>query len=125
MSTTRKFLDEFAAAFNRHDLDTIMDMMTEDCEFLSAAGDDAEGKRIVGQAAVRKAFGGVFAKMPDAQWQDAEHVIDGDHAVTRWRFTCTLLDGTKVEKFGCDFLRLRDGKVWIKDTFRKQAVGGT
>ena len=49
MTTTRELLDAFGDAFNRHDLDAIMSMMTEDCIFLTAAGDDPEGKRIVGQ----------------------------------------------------------------------------
>ena len=125
MITTRELLDALGDAFNRHDLDAIMSMMTEDCIFLTAAGDDAEGKRIVGQKAVREAFASVFSNMPDAQWSDAEHIIEGDRACTRWRFTCTTPDGAKVEKFGCDLFHLRDGKIWIKDTLRKQPAGGT
>ena len=124
MSTTWELLDAFANAFNRHDVDAVMDMMTDDCVFCTAAGDEAEGKRIVGKEHVREAFAAALAAMPDAQWNDAEHFIDGDQACTRWRFTCTLPDGTKVEKFGCDLFRLKDGKIWMKDTFRKQPASG-
>ena len=34
----------------------VMSMMTDDCVFLSSAGDEVDGKRIAGQAAVREAF---------------------------------------------------------------------
>ena len=124
MSATRELLDAFADAFSRHDLDTVMEMMTDDCIFKTASGEGAEGKRIVGKENVREAFEATLAAMPDAQWNDAEHIIDGDRACTRWRFTCTLPDGTKVEKYGCDLLQLRDGKIWKKDTYRKQPAGG-
>ena len=49
-------LEAFAQAFNRHDLDAIMAMMTDDCVFESSAGPEQSGKRHSGQAAVRAAF---------------------------------------------------------------------
>ena len=58
--------------------------------------------------------------MPDAQWNDARHFASGDRACSEWRFTCTLPNGTKVEKFGCDLFHIRDGKIHIKHTLRKQ-----
>ena len=122
MTDTRKLLDDFAAAFNRHDLDAVMSMMTDDCVFLSSAGDEVDGKRIEGQAAVREAFAAVIEKMPDAQWGDAEHIIDGDRACTRWVFSWTDANGDKASIVGCDIFHLRDGKIWIKDTLRKQRL---
>ena len=77
MTTRQVLLDAFADAFNRHDLDAVMSMMTEDCVFLASAGDEVEGKRIVGQQAVREAFAAILANTPDAQWRDAEHTIGG------------------------------------------------
>jgi hypothetical protein len=58
--------------------------------------------------------------MPDAQWNDARHFASGDRACSEWRFTCTLPNGTKVEKFGCDLFHIRDGKIHIKNTLRMQ-----
>lgn len=120
MSDMLQLLDAFGAAFNRHDLDAIMAMMTEDCIFLATAGEGVEGTRFEGQEAVRAAFAQVFATMPDAQWNDARHFAAGDRACTEWRFTCTLADGRRVEKFGCDLFHLRDGRIHIKNTLRKQ-----
>jgi ketosteroid isomerase-like protein len=123
MTATRQLLDDFADAFNRHDLDAVMSMMTDDCVFLSSAGDEVDGKRIEGQADVRKAFEAVIEKMPDAQWGDAEHIIEGDRALTRWVFSWTDTSGKTASIVGCDIFHLRDGKIWIKDTLRKQIVG--
>jgi ketosteroid isomerase-like protein len=46
----------------------------------------------------------------------------GDRAVTEWRFTCTMPDGTKKDVDGCDIFHLRDGKIAVKSTYRKQSA---
>ena len=120
MSDTIKLLDAFGGAFNRHDLDALMALMTEDCVFLSSAGAGFEGTRFEGQAAVRAAFAEVFKAMPDAQWNDPRHFIDGDRACSEWRLTATLPDGSKFDRFGCDLFHLRDGKIHVKNSLRKQ-----
>ena len=60
--TTTKFvdlltlLDRFADAWNRHDLDALMSMMTDDCVFEASAGPQVDGQRSEGPHAVRAAF---------------------------------------------------------------------
>lgn len=114
-----KLLEDFAAAFNRHDLDTLMAMMTEDCVFESPAGPDACGTRHRGQAAVRAAFAQIFAASPDARWRDAHHFVSGDHGLSQWTFTATRPDGRRVEVNGCDVFTFRDGRIAVKNSFRK------
>ncbi len=53
-------LDRFAEAWNRHDLDALMSMMTDDCVFQASAGPDADGERSEGPQAVRAAYASVF-----------------------------------------------------------------
>ncbi len=117
---TWQLLEDFAQAFNRHDLDGVMSRMTDDCVFLTAAGPEPEAVRIEGQEAVRKTFADLIARMPDVQWNDPVHIIDGDRAVTEWRFTATHPDGTKQDVEGLDIFRLKENKIWIKSTYRKQ-----
>ena len=50
---TTEFLQAFADAWNRHDLDALMSFMTDDCVFDSSAGPDIWGTRYVGRDAVR------------------------------------------------------------------------
>lgn len=117
---TIKLLDDFAAAWNRHDLDGLMACMAPECAFEAAAGPDVTGARHVGTAAVRRAYAAVFATYPDARWNQPRHVVTGDRAVSEWTFTGTMKDGTRVEVNGCDLFTLKDGKIALKNSYRKQ-----
>ena len=117
--TPEQLLQAFADAFNRHDLDALMSMMTADCVFETSAGDAVNGSRHEGQSAVRSAFAAVFDLYPDAHWGDAKHFVAGDRGVSEWTFTGTLRDGRRVEVNGCDLFTLRDGRIAIKNSFRK------
>lgn len=115
-----EFLVSFCDAFNRHDLDALMEHMTEDCIFDASAGPDQHGRRYVGREAVRAGFAEVFTTFPDSQWEEGHHWISGDRGVSQWVFRGTRLDGTRVEVNGCDLFTFREGKIAVKDSFRKQ-----
>ena len=112
-------LDRFADAWNRHDLDTLMALMTDDCVFDASAGPDVHGQRSEGQHAVRAAFAAVFEMFPDAHWGNPKHFVAGSRAVSEWTFTGTRKDGTRVAVNGCDLFTLRDGKIAVKNSYRK------
>ncbi|MBJ6127723.1 nuclear transport factor 2 family protein [Microvirga splendida] len=113
-------LDEFAAAWNRHDTDVILSMMTEDCVFEASRGPDVKGTIYTGQAEVRRGIEEVFSTFPDARWNEPRHFIAGDRGVSEWVFTATGIDGALVEVQGCDVFTFRDGKVAVKNSYRKQ-----
>ena len=56
-----EFLQAFADAWNRHDVDALMSFMTEDCVFDASAGREICGERSEGREAVRDAFARVWA----------------------------------------------------------------
>jgi len=112
-------LERFADAWNRHDLDALMAMMTDDCVFQASAGPDVVGQRSQGQAAVRAAYAAVFDAFHDAQWANARHFIAADRGVSEWTFTGTRRDGICVEVTGCDLFTFGDRKIAIKDSYRK------
>jgi ketosteroid isomerase-like protein len=116
---TVDFLQAFADAFNAHDADKIMLMMTDDCIFQASAGADVDGEKFVGRENVKKAFQQVFAAFPDAQWANAKHFIAGDRGFSEWVFSGTKSDGTRVEVTGCDLFTFRDGKIAVKNSYRK------
>ena len=116
---TVETLDEFADAWNRHDADAIMAFMSDDCVFESSAGPDVTGTRYVGPEAVRAGYIDVFTNFPDAHWGDARHFVQGDRGVSQWTFTGTRYDGSRVEVNGCDLFTFRDGKIVLKDSYRK------
>lgn len=119
-AATLKLLDDFAAAWNRHDVDGLMACMAPECVFEAAAGPDVTGARHVGTEAVRRAYAAVFATYPDARWNQPRHFIAGDRAVSEWTFTGTTKDGTRVEVNGCDVFTLQGGRIALKNSYRKQ-----
>ncbi len=119
MSLTVADLQAFADAFNRHDADALMRFMTLDCVFQASAGPDACGQRHEGREAVRAAFSEVWKDFPDAQWRSPRHFVCGDRGVSEWTFTGTRSDGTRVEVDGCDLFTFRDGKIAVKNSYRK------
>lgn len=119
---TEDFLQSFADAFNAHDLDRIMSHMTEDCVFEASAGPDVNGEKFTGQEQVKKAFENVFTTFPDALWNNPRHFISGDRGLSEWTFTGTKNDGTKVEVTGCDIFTFKDGKIVVKNSYRKNGV---
>ena len=116
---TPQFLQAFADAWNRHDADALMAFMTPDCVFEASAGPDACGARHQGAQAVRAAYADVWATFPDAHWGDDRHFVFGDRGLSQWTFTGTRGDGTRVEVHGCDLFTFRDGKIALKDSYRK------
>ena len=119
-SVTVAMLDAFADAWNRHDIDALMSFMADDCTFESSAGPDVCGRRFSGREAVRNGFLDVWAVFPDAHWGNARHFVHGDRGVSEWTFTGTKVDGTRVEVNGCDLFTFRDGRIALKNSYRKQ-----
>lgn len=114
-----RLLEAFSDAWNRHDVDALMSMMTTDCVFEASGGNVVDGERHEGQRAVRAAYAAVFEQYPNAHWGDARHFVAGDRGVSEWTFTGTLKDGRRVEVTGCDVFTFRNGKIAIKNSFRK------
>lgn len=116
---TVEVLQAFAEAWNRHDVDALMSFMADDCAFEASAGDDVCGARCAGPAAVRAGFSEVWQTYPDAHWGHARHFVVGDRGVSEWTFTGTRADGSRVEVNGCDVFTFRDGKIALKNSYRK------
>jgi len=122
-AATLVLLDAFADAWNRHDTDAILSMMTEDCIFEASRGPDVKGTVYKGQVEVRRGVDEVFATFPDAQWNGPRHFIAGDRGVSEWVFTATSPDGSCVEVQGCDVFTFKQGKIAVKNSYRKQRTG--
>ncbi|MEQ1753207.1 MAG: nuclear transport factor 2 family protein [Micropepsaceae bacterium] len=124
MSTdpTITLLENLFAAFNAHDADKVVSLMTEDCLFEAAAGTEMFGARHKGRAAVKAAFENVWKGLPDVQWGVTKHFHAGDRAVSEWVFRATRPDGSKIEVQGCDLFTLRNGMIAVKQAFRKERM---
>jgi steroid delta-isomerase-like uncharacterized protein len=116
---TKDFLQSFAEAFNAHDIKAIMSHMTDDCIFEASAGPHVNGEKFAGKDQVAKAFEHVFITFPDAHWENPKHFISEDRGLSEWIFTGTKADGTRVEVTGCDVFTFEDGKIAVKNSYRK------
>lgn len=116
-------LHAFAEAYNRHDLDALLGMVTADCVFEMSAGPDPWGARHAGTEALRQALPWAWQAFPDARWDDATHVVAGDRGFSEWTFRGTDAQGRITEVRGVDVFTFRDGLIARKDTFRKSRTG--
>lgn len=112
-------LIQFNEAWNRHDIEALMGFMDDDCEFHGVAGPDLLGRSFIGKAAVREGFVLAWTNFPDAQWLDGDHFVQGDRGVSESTFTGTRADGMRVEARMVDVFTFRNGKIAIKNAFRK------
>jgi ketosteroid isomerase-like protein len=116
---TPALLEDFLDAFNRHDLDAIMQFFVEDCVLEMPRGPDPWGRRYVGRQPVREALATRFAGVPDVHYGEGRHFVSGDIGVSQWTLTGTMRDGKRLEVRGLDVLDFRDGKVARKDSYWK------
>jgi steroid delta-isomerase-like uncharacterized protein len=114
-----ELLRAFGDAWNRHDVEALVSMMTDDGVFEASSGGSVHGERHQGSQALRSAYAAVFALYPDAHWGNARHWVNGDRGVSEWTFTGTRADGQRVEVNGCDLFTFRDGRIAVKNSFRK------
>ena len=114
-----EMLADFAAAWNRHDLEALLSFMTEDGAFHGVAGPDLLGRSFVGTAALREGFALAWQNFPDASWTDGVHVVCGDRGFSESTFTGTRADGLRVQARMVDVFTFRNGKIAVKNAFRK------
>ena len=106
-------------AFNRHDLDAIMEFFADDASLDMPRGREPHGQRFVGKAAVREGLAGRFAGLPDVHYGDDRHWVGGNMGVSEWLLTGTRPNGERVEVRGCDHYEFRGGKIVRKDSYWK------
>jgi ketosteroid isomerase-like protein len=119
-STTEATLaavNAFNAAFNDHDVDAVMALMTDDVVF-ETTGPAPDGKRYVGQADVRAAWEEFFSASPTDAFTAEEIFANGDRCVVRWRFEWNAADPSAHVR-GVDVIRVRDGKLAEKLAYVK------
>jgi steroid delta-isomerase-like uncharacterized protein len=112
-------LEEMTAAFNRHDLDTIMSLFTDDCVFESPRGGHPWGTRFVGKTEVRKGLAARFRGIPDVQYGDDRHFVSGDRGASEWTLTGTTTEGERLEVRGCDLWTFEGDRIARKDSYWK------
>lgn len=116
---TVALLQQFLDAFNRHDLDAIMDFFADECVLETPRGPNPWGRRFTGRAEVRAGLASRFSGIPDVHYGDDDHWVSGDRGVSTWLLTGTTADGQHIAVRGCDLLEFSEGKLTRKDSYWK------
>lgn len=113
---TSATIERFNEAFNRHDVDAVMELMTEDAVF-----ENTSGERFEGQEAVRAFFRRAFESMPMG-WFDTEDTFAvGDRCVVRWILIFNREEPESGHVRGVDVFRVRNARVAEKFAYVKSA----
>ena len=110
-------VEQFNEAFNRHNVDAIMALMTDDCVFENTRP-APDGTRIAGHTAVRAFWDEFFRRSPDAHFETEDLFESGDRCVVRWVYRW-VRDGVQGHVRGVDLFLVRDGKVAEKLSYVK------
>ena len=117
MSATNQTLatiELFNEAFNRHDIEAVMQLMAGDIVF-----ENTSGGRFEGQEAVRAVLTRAFALMSTG-WFDTEDIFAaGDRCVVLWRYTFNREAPERGHVRGVDVFRVRDDLVAEKFSYVK------
>jgi steroid delta-isomerase-like uncharacterized protein len=108
----------FNSAFNRHDVDAMMALMTEDCVFENTYP-PPDGTRYQGQQAVSRFWQEFFRSSPGAQIAIEDQFINHERGVQRWIYTWTDAAGAAGYVRGVDVFQFRDGKIAEKLSYVK------
>lgn len=130
MSSNKELLQKWIDAFNRKDLDAVVDCYAEDAvNFQVAAGEPS-----IGHEQIRKDTAEFFKGFPDS-WAKVENIMsEGDWAAWEWIGGGTFLGefygnkptGKTYELRGCGFFTFKDDKIiyqrgyWDKHTWFSQ-----
>jgi len=116
---TVETLKQFLEAFNRQDLDAILEFFAEECSMDSPRGSHPWGTRYVGREQIRAGCASRFAGLPDAHYGDDCHWVSGNMGFSEWTLSGTTPSGEKVLVRGTDHLEFRDGKIVRKNSYWK------
>lgn len=121
MTITVDTFKHILEAFNRHDLDAIMEYFADDCSLDMPRGPEPWGQRYIGKDQVREALAGRFKGIPDVHYGEDLHWVsaDGSMGVSEWTLTGTTTSGVKLKVRGCDLWEFRNGKITRKNSYWK------
>jgi steroid delta-isomerase-like uncharacterized protein len=119
------FIDRYNAAWNGHDVESIVEMHTDDSVFENHTTGDLN----VGREAIGTAIRGIFTVFPDLEFETRRQYLREDLVVQEWTARGTHLGkmsragieveptGKPVEYRGMDVIPIDDGLVARKDVY--------
>jgi uncharacterized protein (TIGR02246 family) len=120
MADRRALIKQFNAAWSARDVDVVMNLMADDCEFHTSIG-PSPGTSYIGREAVARAFR-AFLEPPPDPYTVAGPVwlmVAEDFCVTRWSSRTARPGDDLIVTSACDIFLFAGDKIMSKDTYRK------
>ena len=108
----------FNEAFNRHDVEGMMQLMSDDCVFENTSP-APDGTAYKGKEAVTQFWRDFFRESPQAHMEIEEVFGLGLRCIMRWRYEWVDLEGKKGHVRGTDVYRVEDGLIREKLSYVK------
>ena len=115
---TVETLQALLDAFNRHDLDGVMEFFSDDPVMEFPRGSSPWGTRAIPREAVRNLLATRFSGIPDVHYGGDRHSVCGERGFSEWTLTGTA-EGKRIEVRGCDLFEFVEGRISRKDSFWK------
>jgi ketosteroid isomerase-like protein len=115
--STRTVIERFNEAFNRHDIDALAELLTDDTIFENTSP-PPDGTRIEGKAAVLDFWRSWFARNADATFDVEDVIVCDNRAVVRWIYR-KARNGQRWRIRGVDVFTVRGGRVAAKLSYVK------
>lgn len=111
-------LKAFDDAWTRKDVESLMEFMTEDCEYHASVGPEP-GERFIGKAEVRRGFQAMLDHDAGSESLPGNLHVYGDRGVAEWSYVSTDERGRSTTVRGCDLFEFVGDKIKLKNAFRK------
>jgi len=111
-------IENFNKAFNLHNVETMMALMTEDCLFDNTYP-PPDGESILGKTNVKKFWDAFFKNSPQANIEIEEISFCGDRIFQRWVYHWQEPNGMKGHVRGADIFLIRDSLIHEKRSYVK------
>ena len=116
-SAVRLVID-FNDAFNRHDVDGMMKLLSDDCVFENTSP-APDGTVYSGREAVTQFWQDFFRESPHAHIEIEEIFGYGFRCIMRWRYDWVDAAGVKGHVRGVDIFQLKNGLIAEKLSYVK------
>lgn len=122
MTESRKMtlerLQEFDDAWARRDIESLMQFITDDCEYHASVGPEP-GERFIGKDEVRRGFQAMLDHDASSESLPGTMYVHGDRGVAEWSYKSTDESGQTTVVRGCDLFEFVGDQISLKNAFRK------
>ena len=101
---------EYKEAFNRHDVASMMQLMSDKCTFENAVP-APDGVVYAGKEEVTQFWQEFFNNSPQAQIEIEEIFSMGERCIMRWKYSWVNTGGGKGHVRGIDLFRVKHGSI--------------